>query len=290
MSAEDLPLQEINTAGRGSREFVVRAGSGDRRPWLARAPVCAALAGRHIAHVGWADARHPYRVVRRDLSGTFLMACTAGEGRVWLDGKWQKFCERQACLAPPHVVHAYGSVPGKRWEFAWVRYQEPAGRRPIVAASSPLLAAFDGQALGAAVKGLYHEASGAASVAQMDRWVELIENYVHTFIHPWREDDRLHRLWEAVAADLAADWSVQRLATHVGLSDQQLRRLCVKHLGRKPAEQVAWLRVRHAASMLASGREKVETVARAVGYRSAFTFSTTFRRLTGCLPSDYRGK
>jgi transcriptional regulator GlxA family with amidase domain len=40
--------------------------------------------------------------------------------------------------------------------------------------------------------------------------------------------------------------------------------------------------------MLARVRDKIETIARAVGYRSAFTFSTTFRRFTGRRPSEYR--
>jgi len=288
MMPDEVPLTETNTAGRGSRELIVRASADDRREWLADAPIVAALARRHIVHVGVADARHPYKVVRRDLSGTFLMACCEGAGRVWLDGRWQRFSEGQACVAPPHAVHAYGSIPGQRWEFVWVRYQEPAGRRPIVAASSPLLVAFEGRPLRAAVVGLFHEAGGAGEAAQLDRWVELIEAYVRGFTHPWRKDDRLHRLWETVAADLAAEWSVEKLAREVGLSSQQLRRLCVQQLGRKPAEQLAWLRVRQAAALLANGREKIETVARAVGYRSAFTFSKTFRRFTGSRPSEYR--
>lgn len=286
----DIPHLETDMAGSKSRERVVRANVDDRREWLAGAPVCMALAARHIAHVGVAEARHPYEVVRRDLSGTFMMACCAGEGRVWLDGRWQQFRKGQACVAPPHAVHAYGSVPGKSWEFVWIRYQEPAGRRPLVAASSPMLAAFDGQALRAAVIGLYCEAGGFAAASPMEAWVELIEHYGRQFTHPWREDDRLRHLWETVAADLSADWSVEKLALRVGLSSQQLRRLCQKHLGRKPGEQLAWLRIRQAAALLAAGNEKVEGVARLVGYRSAFTFSSTFKRLTGCRPSEYRGK
>lgn len=282
------PLTETNTAGRGTREQVVRASADDRRAWLVDAPVCTALSRHHIAHVGVAEARHPYRVVRRDLSGTFMMACCRGEGRVWLDGRWQKFGAGQACIAPPHAVHAYGTVPGRTWDFVWVRYREPEGRRPIVTASSPVLAAFDGQALRAAAEGLHHEAGGAAEPAQLERWVELIEAYVRKFTHPWREDDRLHRLWAAVEADLTAAWSVEQLARRAGLSSQQLRRLCVQHLGRKPAEQLAWLRIRRAATLLGTSREKVATVARAVGYQSAFAFSSTFRRLTGCRPSEYR--
>jgi len=285
----DIPLKETNIAGRGTREWVVRGNSGDQRDWLANAPLCAALAQRHIVHVGVAEACHPYRVVRRDLGGTFLMACTGGEGRVWLDGRWRKISAGEACLAPPHAVHAYGTVPDQPWKFAWVRYQEPAGRRPMVTVSSPVLAVFDGQPLMAAVMGLFHEASGGGGASPEDAWISLIEYYVRQFTHLWREDDRLRQLWEAVEADLAADWSVERLAGCVGLSSQQLRRLCRQQLGRKPAEQIAYLRIRKAATLLTGGKEKIDTIAHAVGYRSSFSFSSAFKRFLNCRPSEYRG-
>ena len=60
----------------------------DTRDWLADAPVCAALAQHGIVHVGIAEAAHPYLVRRPDLSGTFVMVCTGGEGQIWLEGKW----------------------------------------------------------------------------------------------------------------------------------------------------------------------------------------------------------
>ncbi|MGH7956482.1 MAG: AraC family transcriptional regulator [Opitutaceae bacterium] len=286
----DLPQSEKNICGRGSRERIVVGGADDTRDWLAHAPICEALGRRTIAHVGVAEVCHPYEVVRRDLSGTFVMACCAGEGNVWLDGRWQTFRAGFACIAPPHVVHAYRAVPGRRWEFVWVRYREPPQRRPIVSASSPMLAAFDGEALRAAVLGLYHEASGSGAPALMDAWAELIEQYVCLFTHPWREDDRLQKLWDEVAADLSHDWSVEELARRAGLSSQQLRRICVHQLGRKPAEQLAWLRIRTSAALLSREHAKIESIALAVGYRSAYRFSTTFRRLTGCRPSEYRAR
>src|SRR5688500_3801590 len=116
----------------GTTERVVRASLTDVREWLAGAPVCVALAPHGIVHVGTAEVVHPYEVRRPDLSGTFVMACTAGEGRVWLEGNWQPMRAGTACLAPPHAFHAYRALPRKPWHIAWVRYQEPEGAPPLV--------------------------------------------------------------------------------------------------------------------------------------------------------------
>jgi AraC-like DNA-binding protein len=288
MSRNRIHLSETTVAGAGTREWLVRADAADVRPWLAGAPVCAGLARRGIVHVGVAEATHPYRVVRPHLSGTFLMACFDGAGRVLLDGQWRVCRAGMACLAPPHVAHAYSVLPRGRWGIAWVRYQEPAGQRPIVSASSPLLAAFDAEPLRAAIMGLYHEARGPAIPALADRWVELIDQYVLRFAQPWREDDRLRRLWEEVAAHLADPWPLARLAQRAGLSVDMLRRLSRRALGRSPKQHVTFLRMERAAMLLAASSDKVETIAREVGYENAFVFSNKFKQWTGVRPSEYR--
>jgi AraC-like DNA-binding protein len=288
MRGNHIHLSEQTVGSAATREWIVRADRAEQRAWLRNAPVCSALALRGIAHVGVASATHPYEVARPKLSGMFVMACVGGSGEVLLENRWRKFRRGQACLAPPFVPNAYRCVPGVRWEIVWVRYVQPPTRRPAVSAAAPLLAAFDGEPLRAAVLGLYHEARSTAQPAAVEQWVNVIEMYVARFTHAWREDHRLHQLWEAVDADLAHDWTVAQLAAHAGLSAEQLRRLCVRTLGRSPRQQLTWMRMQRAAAQIATGTEKMEAVARAVGYESVFSFSNTFYRLLGHRPSAYR--
>lgn len=288
MLQNHIHLSEHTEGGAGTREWIVRARADDRRSWLKQAPVCAQLARRGISHVGMAVAVHPYAVTRPSLNGLFVMACVNGEGEVLLDNRWRRCTEGQACLAPAHAPNAYRCVPGRRWEFVWVRYVQPPARRPLVRAAAPLLAAFNGQALGAAVMGLYFEAHGVGTPALLDQWVGLIETYVRRFTQPWREDDRLHGLWESVAAELGRHWSVKEMAGLAGISVEQLRRLCLQTLGRSPRQQLTWMRMERAAARLAGSSEKVDTIARAVGYESMFSFSNAFLRLLGRRPSAYR--
>lgn len=281
---------DTHSSSSKTTERVVRASRADARDWLTEAPVCAVLTQHGIVHVGSADIVHPYSVCRPDLSGTFVMVCSAGEGRVWLEGKWQPMRSSMACLAPPHAFHSYRAVPGKAWNIAWVRYQEPEGALPIVNARAPVLAPFDGGPLTTAIEGLQREASGTASPAAMQLWVDLIQHYARTFAEPWRTDDRLRHVWQSVAQDLAHDWPLARLAALAGMGAKQFCRLCQQSLGRSPTQHITTLRLQHAAFLLTSSADKVEAIALQVGYKSLFTFSHTFKKFTGCRPSEYRGK
>ena len=218
------------------------------------------------------------------------MVCSGGEGRVGMEGKWQPMRAGMACLAPPHAFHSYEALRGETWSIAWVRYQEPEGSLPIVSARAPVLAEFAGDALAAAIEGLHQEAGGTASPAAMSLWIDLIQHYARTFAAPWRTDDRLRSVWQQVMQNIARDWSLNRLAAPAGMSSKQFTRLCHHSLGRTPAQHLTALRLQHAAHLLATTNDKVEVIAMQVGYRSLFTFSHTFKRMTGCRPSEYRAR
>jgi AraC-like DNA-binding protein len=262
----------------------------DTRETLLRAVDCAAFGPHHIAHVGVADAAEPYAMVRTDLPGSYFLACFGGEGRILLDGRWQRCVAGQACLAPAHVLHAFHAIPGKRWSFAWVRYDEQAGLGPLGAASAPVLAAFNTQAFRFAVEGLMAEQHGGGVPAALHHWVELVHGYVTRFAQPWHVEDRLTKLWEAVASHPEHPWTLTELAKRAHCSGEHLRRLCRRQLGRSPMQHVTYLRVRHGAGLLTETDHKLEVIADMVGYANPFVFSNTFKRWTGWRPSDYRAK
>jgi AraC-like DNA-binding protein len=283
-------LSETHVIGPANRLWAVRATAEDRRAFLAKSPVCPALSHAHIAHLGVQRARHPYRIVRVHQSGTFFLACVEGEGRVLADGRWQRVARGAACLLLPHMLNAFHAIPGKPWEFCWVRYQEAPAQQPLVPASSPRLASFDGEALRHAILGLHHEAAGQAAPETILHWIDLVQAYVMRFARPWQTDSRLAQLWEEVAASLSDDWSLDRLARMAHMSGEHLRRLCQRELGRSPRQHVTFLRMRRAAELLAATDLKVEQIAADVGYHNPFVFSTTFKRWTGWRPSDFPGR
>lgn len=272
------PLVETHVVGPETAETILRDTD------------CAALVPHHIAHVGVADASDPYAMVRTDLPGSYFLACFGGEGRILLDGRWQKCRAGQACLAPAHVLHAFHAVPDRRWRFCWVRYNERDGLGPLGAASAPVLAAFNSEAFRCAVQGLVAEQSGVAAPASLHHWVELVQGYVTRFAQPWHVEDRLTQLWEAVASKPGHPWTLAELARRAHCSGEHLRRLCRRQLGRSPMQHVTYLRIRHGANLLTETDHKLEVIADLVGYANPFVFSNTFKRWTGWRPSDYRAK
>jgi AraC-like DNA-binding protein len=54
--------------------------------------------------------------------------------------------------------------------------------------------------------------------------------------------------------------------------------------------QVTYLRMRHAAELLATTEKTIEAIAFEVGYRNPFVFSNAFTKWIGWRPSEYRRK
>lgn len=282
--------KETHTFGPRNKLWAVRLTAEDHRPFLAGSPVCPALGRHRIAHLGVQDAAHPFEVVRTNQSGTFFLACFGGEGRVLADGRWQRIGAGTACLLLPHMLNALHAVRGKSWQFCWVRFQASAPAQAFVTASSPRVAKFDAGPLRHSVLGLHAECGGNGAVTAIHHWLELIHGYVQRFASPWQTDDRLSQIWEEVAADLGARWTVERLASMAHVSAEHLRRLCQRNLGRSPMHHVTFLRMKRAAQLLAETNLKIEHIAAEVGYQNPFVFSTAFKKWTGWRPSDYPGR
>ena len=280
--------EDVHALGAGTTWEAVLGSEKNAPEWLGGSPLTRELSRHQIAHAGIMKARAPFRIVRHDQSGTFLMACLSGEGEVLSDGGWRTIRAGHACLMPPWVMNAFHCKPGGKWEFAWVRYLESRETNPVVSAHSPVFGKYEGEPLRHGIAGLRAEALAEAAPATMGLWSELIHDYVMRFAQPHRRDSRLWKLWKAVDEAPARGWSLQELADEVSVSREHLRRICAKELGRSPMQQVTFIRIQKAARMLATSEEKIETVCRAVGYSSVQTFSNTFLKWMGRRPSGHR--
>ena len=258
------------------------------RRWSLDAKQCAELGAHHIAWLGLDTTYAPYARVRLAPSGSFVLACLEGEGRILLEGRWQRVTAGQLCLAPPRVLNAFHAVPGKRWAFGWIRYAEPAWTKPVVGAGSPLRLEQGAEEIGRVLAGLRAEWEGERDAALVRHWVTLAHGLAARAARPWRSESRVGALWETVARDLAADWKLGTLAARCAVSAEHLRRICRRELGRTPMEHVTYMRIQRAQELLESGDDKLDAIAPQVGYHSAVVFSRAFARCVGMTPSQYR--
>jgi transcriptional regulator GlxA family with amidase domain len=124
----------------------------------------------------------------------------------------------------------------------------------------------------------------------MQEWADLIHAYVLRFAQPTDQPDALRALWERVVGHLGEAWTLGRLAREAGYSNEHLRRMCRRQLGRSPMHQVTYLRMRRAAELLATTELTIESIAYEIGYHNPFVFSNAFTKWIGWRPSEYRRK
>lgn len=262
-------------------------GAGTRH-WSLHCDACPELAVQRIKHLGMTDAAVPYRRVRVQPSGSFVMVCHEGRGRILLDGRWQTSRAGVACLAPPRVLNAFHAVSGSRWRIAWIRYDEPEHLRPVVSAASPVRVRCDADALWRILSGLRAEWDAVREPRAVHHWIELAHGHARRIAQPWRIDDRLWGVWDEVSRDLAAGWTLETLAGRYRANKEQLRRACLRELGRSPMQHLTSLRIERACQLLSATSDKVEVIAQQVGFENTSVFSRAFKRWVGRSPSAYR--
>ena len=258
------------------------------RRWSLDRKQCPELAMHHIAWLGMDTVYSPYSRVRLSPSGSFFLACLEGEGRVFLEGHWERVTAGSVCLAPPRVLNAFHAVPRRRWVFAWVRFDEAPPVKPMVGSGSPLRIAGGAEDLGRVIAGLRAEWEGERDAALVRHWITLVQGITLRLARPWRSESRIAALWETVTRDLAADWKLSTLAAQSSLSAEHLRRVCHRELGRTPMEHVTYMRIQRAQELLETTDDKLDAIAPQVGYHSAVVFSRAFVRVVGVTPSEYR--
>jgi len=95
---------------------------------------------------------------------------------------------------------------------------------------------FDARPLHSAIEGLIDECSGIAEPTMIQHWVDLIHGYVLRLASRCNGMIGCNALGTGVAHLRSLD--APRLAEEAGYSNEHLRRLCRRQLGRSPMQQV----------------------------------------------------
>ncbi|WP_030721006.1 AraC family transcriptional regulator [Streptomyces sp. NRRL F-2580] len=86
----------------------------------------------------------------------------------------------------------------------------------------------------------------------------------------------------------AHGWTVEELALKVGVSRASMARRFTEVVGEPPVAYLTGWRLALAADLLREPEATIATVARRVGYSSAFALSTAFKRVRGMSPQEFR--
>ena len=115
---------------------------------------------------------------------------------------------------------------------------------------------------------------------QLSPWLEG-RNHVHPAIH---------RVQDAIAADLTRSWQVRALARIANVSDRHLTRLFSEHVDMKISQYINRLRVARAHELLSHTRLDMEQVAERAGFGSARQLRRAWRREHSSAPRFARAE
>ncbi|REK87908.1 AraC family transcriptional regulator [Streptomyces inhibens] len=106
--------------------------------------------------------------------------------------------------------------------------------------------------------------------------------------HKALADPEIGHALQLLHKDPARPWTVSKLADTVGLSRSGFARRFHALVGQPPMNYLAHWRISLAAELLTASDQTLDGIARTVGYADAFSLSTTFKRVRGISPNDYR--
>ena len=101
-------------------------------------------------------------------------------------------------------------------------------------------------------------------------------------------DPRISKAVQMLHSAPEKTWTVEELARAAGMSRSVFAARFKELAGTPPLEYLLQLRMRLAAHYLAGRTRSVSTIAFDLGYQSVSAFSTSFHRVMGVSPKDYR--
>lgn len=99
-----------------------------------------------------------------------------------------------------------------------------------------------------------------------------------------------HKLEQAIdyiQAHLAADVSLEAIATELGMSQYYFARLFKQSTGYSPYQYLIKCRIKRAQELLLQGQQSMANIALQVGFASQSQFGRHFKRLTGVTPKQF---
>jgi AraC-like DNA-binding protein len=103
-------------------------------------------------------------------------------------------------------------------------------------------------------------------------------------------DIQVGKALRALHANVRKTWTVEQVATMVGMSRSAFAERFVGVVGLPPMDYLLQLRMALAKDALRFGGGRLSEIASACGYRSVSSFSTAFRRIVGCPPGKYAAR
>lgn len=200
----------------------------------------------------------------------------------------------------PELPHAYGPQPGAGWTQVYVVFEGPQfdllRSSGILRPDRPVWHLEPVDYWRRRLEEIFQTPTPqgeATALRAFGRFVHLLTDMAATDSEASRRsedvwlEDSLHLLSEP----RTRGWlSPQEVATRVGLSYENFRKLFVQRVGESPAKFQKRRRIEHACAAIYQDTANFKELAEELGFCDVYHFSKVFRQVVGETPSEFRKK
>ncbi|MFT7258752.1 MAG: AraC-like DNA-binding protein [Glaciecola sp.] len=244
-----------------------------------------------IELAGCSNLSGRYCVARTTPIDHTLFYTLSGQGKLTTPNKQYDLTPHTLAILPAKQAFAV-SIAAKHWDIFWINLANTRSWEHVALSEALVLDNQHLESLHLAMELLYAESNANLREGIMP----ILSHYLHTTLKDQAQheqaqkttNDRLHKLFEEVEKRLQFDWSIDAMCKHVHYSSPHLHRLCQAKFGRSPVQQLIFLRVQRAKTLLLNTRWPISHIASYVGYPNIFNFSKRFKKSVGVSPTEFR--
>ena len=202
----------------------------------------------------------------------------------------------------PGEWHTYRPLPGKSWKSYWIgykgrnmddrlRYNFLSLEKPIyhVGFSSEIVSLYEHAIDVAKLEGAYYQQVLAGIVNNLlghmyslERNIELNRRGGYV--------DMINKARLRIRDGVESKITVQEIASELGSSYSNFRKLFKEYTGMSPALYQQNLRLQRAKELLSTTNMSIKEIAYSLNFDSPDYFSSKFKMKIGCKPSEFRAK
>lgn len=236
-----------------------------------------------------------YCLRRTSLDSFLIMYIRKGQCAIDLGSRHYQACEQQIVMLDCYAPHSYYTHEG--WEAEWLHFDGVCARgyyEAVMNSRGPVITLKNTYRFEKYLHKIYLAFKDGSSVKE-----PLLNNYIVNLLTELlvsRDAEDPNMISAGIISDsisyindhLTEELSLNELAARVSLSPFYFSRLFKKETGFSPHNYIITTRISNARFLLMSTDDSIKEICYSSGFTSESGFCTTFKKMTGITPSEYR--
>ncbi|NLF26943.1 MAG: AraC family transcriptional regulator [Clostridiales bacterium] len=249
----------------------------------------------YVRCVGQYQCDGNYCVRRQSYDSFLILHVLAGSGYCELDGRRVPLQQGSFALIDCYRPHCYGTDEG--WEILWIHFDGVLAReyhQAIVGAKKQVIAPpnpYNAMRGLSKIYRMYHHEKRAVEPLISKNITSVLTEFLifdGTAEKRAEHSGNIEELLNFISENIDQPLTLEQLAQKVYLSPFYFSRVFKKETGYTVRDYLIHTRINAAKFYLKTTQLSLKEISYRLGYSSDSTFCTTFKRVTGTTPLDYR--